>query len=163
MHNYKISTYLKIIFLISLVSLISAFFIEYGLGHQPCNLCLIQRIPYALSIILIIFNYFQKKNNEKFIVLLLILTFSFSLITSLYHFGIEQGVFQESAVCGLKNTSDIISKEELLKQLQEKNISCKDVTFRIFGFSLTTFNILLSFLIIVILTKIFKNYEKFKK
>tara|TARA_Y100000022_G_scaffold166853_1_gene151482 strand:+ start:593 stop:1084 length:492 start_codon:yes stop_codon:yes gene_type:complete len=163
MHNYKISTYLKIIFLISLVSLISAFFIEYGLGHQPCNLCLIQRIPYALSIFLIIFNYFQKKNNEKFIVLLLILTFSFSLITSLYHFGIEQGVFQESAVCGLKNASDIISKEELLKQLQEKNISCKDVTFRIFGFSLTTFNILLSFLIIVILTKIFKNYEKFKK
>ena len=163
MHNYKISTYLKIIFLISLVSLISAFFIEYGLGHQPCNLCLIQRIPYVLSIILIIFNYFQKKNNEKFIVLLLILTFSFSLITSLYHFGIEQGVFQESAVCGLKNASDIISKEELLKQLQEKNISCKDVTFRIFGFSLTTFNILLSFLIIVILTKIFKNYEKFKK
>ena len=163
MHNYKISTYLKIIFLISLVSLISAFFIEYGLGHQPCNLCLIQRIPYALSIILIIFNYFQKKNNEKFIVLLLILTFSFSLITSLYHFGIEQGVFQESAVCGLKNTSDIISKEELLKQLQEKNISCKDVTFRIFGISLTTFNILLSFLIIVILTKILKNYEKFKK
>ena len=163
MHNYKISTYLKIIFLISLVSLISAFFIEYGLGHQPCNLCLIQRIPYALSIILIIFNYFQKKNNEKFIVLLLILTFSFSLITSLYHFGIEQGVFQESAVCGLKNASDIISKEELLKQLQEKNISCKDVTFRIFGFSLTTFNILLSFLIIVILTQIFKNYEKFKK
>ena len=163
MHNYKISTYLKIIFLISLVSLISAFFMEYGLGHQPCNLCLIQRIPYALSIILIIFNYFQKKNNEKFIVLLLILTFSFSLITSLYHFGIEQGVFQESAVCGLKNASDIISKEELLKQLQEKNISCKDVTFRIFGFSLTTFNILLSFLIIVILTKILKNYEKFKK
>ena len=163
MHNYKISTYLKIIFLISLVSLISAFFIEYGLGHQPCNLCLIQRIPYALSIILIIFNYFQKKNNEKFIVLLLILTFSFSLITSLYHFGIEQGVFQESAVCGLKNASDIISKEELLKQLQEKNISCKDVTFRIFGISLTTFNILLSFLIIVILTKILKNYEKFKK
>ena len=163
MHNYKISTYLKIIFLISLVSLISAFFIEYGLGHQPCNLCLIQRIPYALSIILIIFNYFQKKNNEKFIVLLLILTFSFSLITSLYHFGIEQGFFKESAVCGLKNTSDIISKEELLKQLQEKNISCKDVTFRIFGISLTTFNILLSFLIIVILTKILKNYEKFKK
>ena len=163
MHNYKISTYLKIIFLISLVSLISAFFIEYGLGHQPCNLCLIQRIPYALSIFLIIFNYFQKKNNEKFIVLLLILTFSFSLITSLYHFGIEQGVFQESAVCGLKNASDIISKEELLKQLQEKNISCKDVTFRIFGFSLTTFNIIISFILVILLIQIFKDYEKYKK
>ena len=162
MHNYKINTYFWIIFLISFISLISAFFIEYKLGHQPCNLCLIQRIPYVLSIILIILNYFLKK-NEKFIILLLILTFSFSLTISLYHLGIEQGYFEESTVCGLKNASDIISKEELLKQLQEKNISCKDVTFRIFGFSLTTFNILLSFLIIVILTKIFKNYEKFKK
>ena len=162
MPYYKIDTYLKIIFSISLISLISAFFIEYALGYQPCNLCLIQRIPYGLSIILIVLNHFQKK-DEKFFILLLILIFSFSLIVSFYHFGIEQGFFEESTVCGVKNTSDFISKEELLKQLQEKTVSCKDVTFRIFGFSLTTFNILLSFLIIVILTKIFKNYEKFKK
>ena len=81
----------------------------------------------------------------------------------MYHFGIEQGFFDESAVCGLNNTSEIISKEELLKQLQVKSISCKDVTFRIFGFSLTTFNIILSLIIVVSLIKIFKNYEKFKK
>ena len=81
----------------------------------------------------------------------------------MYHFGIEQGFFDESAVCGLNNTSEIISKEELLKQLQVKSISCKDVTFRIFGFSLTTFNIILSLIIVISLIKIFKNYEKFKK
>ena len=161
MYNYKINTYLKIIFFISFISLVSAFFIEHVLGHQPCNLCLIERIPYGLSIILIILNYFQKI-NEKFIVLLLALIFSFSLIVSLYHFGIEQAFFEESAVCELKNTSNIISKEELLKQLQEKNISCKDVTFRIFGFSLTTINIIISLLILFLLTKIFFNYEKLK-
>ena len=133
MHNYQINSYLKIIFFISSISIISAFFIEYVLGYQPCNLCLIQRIPYALCIILIALNHFQKK-NEKFIILLLILTFSFSALISFYHFGIEQGFFEESAVCATKNTTNIISKEELLKQLQEKNISCKDVTFRIFGF-----------------------------
>ena len=99
MPYYKIDTYLKIIFSISLISLISAFFIEYALGYQPCNLCLIQRIPYGLSIILIILNYLQKK-NEKFFILLLILIFSFSLIISFYHFGIEQGFFEESTVCG---------------------------------------------------------------
>ena len=162
MYNYKISSYLKIIFFISLISIISAFFIEYALGHQPCNLCLIQRIPYVLSIILIILNYFHRK-NEKFIILLLILIFSFSLLISFYHFGIEQGLIEESAVCGLKNTSNIISKEELLKQLQVKTISCKDVTFRIFGFSLTTFNIIISLISMLLLLKIFKNYEKFKK
>ena len=161
MHNYKISLYFKIIFFISLISIISAFFIEYALGYQPCNLCLIQRIPYVLCLILIILNYYQKK-NEKFIILLLILSFSFSFLISFYHFGIEQGFFEESTVCKMKNTSDIISKEELLKQLQLKTVSCKDVTFRILGFSLTTFNMVISLILVILLLKIFKNYEKFK-
>ena len=161
MHNFKIETYLKIIFFISLISIISAYFIEYILGHQPCNLCLIERIPYGLSIILIISNYTFIK-NEKFTILLLILVFTFSFIISFYHFGIEQGFFKESSVCGLKNASDIISKEELLKQLQVKNISCKDVTFKIFGFSLTAVNIILSLFLTFILTKIFINYETLK-
>ena len=162
MYNLKIDTCLKIIFFISLISLISAFFVEYILGHQPCNLCLIQRIPYGLSIILIILNYFQRK-NEYFIILLLILIFSFSFIISFYHFGIEQGFFEESKVCRLKNTIEVISKEELLKQLQVKTVSCKDVTFKIFGFSLTTFNMIISIILFIILTFFFKNYEKFKK
>ena len=162
MPNFKIDTYLKIILFISLFSIISAFFIEFILGHQPCNLCLIQRIPYGLSIILIFFNLFIKK-NVQFIILLLILIFSFSFILSFYHFGIEQGFFEESAVCGVKNLSNIISKEELLKQLQEKTVSCKDVTFKILGFSLTTINILISLILVFLLIKIFINYEKYKK
>ena len=161
MHSFKIETYLKIIFFISLISIISAYFIEYILGHQPCNLCLIERIPYGLSIILIILNYTFIK-NEKFTILLLILVFTFSFIISFYHFGIEQGFFKESSVCGLKNASDIISKEELLKQLQVKTISCKDVTFKIFGFSLTSINIILSLFLTLLLTRIFINYEKIK-
>ena len=161
MLNLKIESYLKLIFLISLVSIISAYFIEHILGHQPCNLCLIERIPYGLSLILIILNYFFKK-NQKFVILLLIIIFTFSLIISLYHFGIEQGFFEESAVCGLKNSAEIISKDELLKQLQEKNICCKDVTFRIFGLSLTSINIQISFILTILLTKIFISYEKNK-
>ena len=162
MYNYKIDTYLKIILFVSLISIFSAFFIEYVLGYQPCNLCLIQRIPYGLSIILIILNYILKKNGQ-FIIILLTMLFSFSLIISFYHFGIEQGFIEESAVCGVSNTSNVISKEELLKQLQEKNVSCKDVTFKVFGFSLTTYNIFLSLLLVILLTIILKNYEKFKK
>ena len=161
MHNLKIDIYLKAIFLISLVSIISAFYIEYALGQQPCNLCLMQRIPYGLSIILVVLNFFLRK-NEQFIILLLIFTFCFSFIISFYHFGIEQGFFEESAFCGLKNASDIISKEELLKQLQILTVGCKDVTFRIFGLSLTTFNMIISLIFVFLLTKIFKNYEKLK-
>ena len=161
MFNLKIKSYLNLIFVVSLISIISAYFIEYVLGFQPCNLCLIQRIPYGLGLILIILNYSLIK-NERFIILMLILIFVFSLIISFYHFGIEQGFFEESAVCGLKNASNLISKEEILEQLQTKTISCKDVTFRIFGLSLTSINILLSFILIILLTKIYISYEKNK-
>ena len=161
MVNLKVEHYLKIILAISLISIMSAYFIEYALGHQPCNLCLIERIPYALSIVLIAMNYKLRK-NEKFIVLLLILVFIFSFLISVYHFGIEQGFFEESVVCASKNTPDIISKEELLKILNEKTISCKDVTFRVFGLSLTSINIFVSLLITIMLIKVYTKNEKNK-
>ena len=161
MFNLKAEFCLKIIFLFSFIALISAFFIEYILGHQPCNLCLIERIPYVLSI-MIIMGIFLIKKNQKFLVVLLILTFIFSFAISFYHFGIEQGFFQESSVCGVKSLTEIITKEDLLKQLSEKTISCKDVTFRIFGLSLTSINIVVSLLFILTLLKIFKKYEKNK-
>ena len=82
---------------------------------------------------------------------------------SFYHFGIEQGFFEESTVCGLKNALSVITKEELLEQLQVKTVSCKDVTFKIFGLSLTTFNMIISLILVIFLTNFFKNYEKFKK
>ena len=161
MVNLKVQHYLIIILLISLVSIVSAYFIEYVLGHQPCNLCLIERIPYILSIVLILIN-FKFKKSEKFLILLLILIFVFSFLISVYHFGIEQGFFDESSLCTLKNNSNIISKEELLKILNERSISCKDVTFKIFGLSLTSVNIIISLIIIFILIKIYNTYEKIK-
>ncbi len=161
MFNFKAEFYLKIIFAFSIVALISAFFIEYVLGHQPCNLCLIERIPYGLSVI-IIMGIFLNKKNQKFLILLLFLTFIFSLAISFYHFGIEQSFFQESSVCGIKSLTENIIKEDLLKVLSEKTISCKDVTFRIFGLSLTSINIVISLLFIITLFKIFTKYEKNK-
>ena len=153
MFNLKAEHYLKIILLFSFVALISAYFIEYVLGHQPCNLCLIERIPYGLSIVLIITILVLKK-NQKFLVLLLILTFIFSLAISFYHYGIEQGFFQESSVCGVRIFNENITKEDLLRQLNEKTISCKDVTFRIFGLSLTSINIVISLIFILSLIHI---------
>ena len=159
MFNLKIESYLKLIFAISLISLISAYFIEYFLGHQPCTLCLLERIPYALSIILIVISHLLNK-NQKFLILLLTLLFIFSFLISAYHFGIEQGYFKESTVCGLRNSSEIISKEEILKQLSEKVVSCKDVTFRFFGLSLTSINMLISLIIIIISINIFNKHGK---
>ena len=161
MFNLKSEFHLKIIFLFSSIALISAFFIEYVLGHQPCNLCLIERIPYGLSI-MIIMAIFLIKKNQKFLVLLLILIFVFSFAISFYHYGIEEGFFQESSFCGVKSLTESINKEDLLKQLSEKTISCRDVTFRIFGLSLTSINIVINIILIITLSKIYTHYEKKK-
>jgi disulfide bond formation protein DsbB len=150
---------IKLILLISIIALISAFFIEYILGHQPCNLCILERIPYFLAIILILLNY-KFIEFEKFFILFLTIIFLFGTVLSLYHLGIEQGLIQESLVCDLKSGSNLLSKEEILKQLQEKSVSCKDVTFKIFGLSLTSYNILISILITFSAGKIYFNYDK---
>ena len=150
---------IKLILLISIIALISAFFIEYILGHQPCNLCILERIPYFLAIIVILLNY-KFIEFEKFFILFLTIIFLFGAVLSLYHLGIEQSLIQESLVCDLKSGSNLLSKEEILKQLQEKSVSCKDVTFKMFGLSLTSYNILISILITFSTAKIYFNYDK---
>jgi disulfide bond formation protein DsbB len=155
------SLLLNLILLVSFVALLSAFFIEYVLGHQPCNLCILERIPYVIAIVIILLNY-KFSQFEKIYLVLLIIVFLTATILSVYHFGIEQGFIEESLVCDLKNGSGVTSKEEILKQLQEQKVSCKDVTFKIFGLSLTTYNIVISILITINTLKIYLNYAKSK-
>ena len=147
------------IFLISLIALMSAYFIEYVLGYQPCNLCLYERIPYFLAILILLAN-FKYNKLEKYFILFLIIIFFIATLLSLYHLGIEQGLIEESLLCNLEKGTNIIDKDELLKQLQQKNISCKDVAFKIFGLSLTSYNIIISLLLTISLTNVYLKYEK---
>ena len=120
-----------------------------------------ERIPYLLALIIIVLNY-KFINLEKYFVLSLILIFLAATILSLYHLGIEQGFIEESLVCDLKNGSNLLSKEDILKQLQEKNVSCKDVTFKILGLSLTSYNIIISILIVYFTTRVYLSYDNNK-
>ena len=147
------------VFLISFIALVSAYFIEYILGHQPCNLCVYERIPYFLATLIVLINYKYNK-LEKYLILSLAIIFLIATILSLYHLGIEQGFIQESLLCDLEKGANIVDKDEILKQLQQKSISCKDVTFKLFGLSLTNYNIIISLLLTIGLTKIYFGYEK---
>tara|TARA_Y100001970_G_scaffold264446_1_gene351076 strand:+ start:352 stop:834 length:483 start_codon:yes stop_codon:yes gene_type:complete len=159
MININSTITIKLIFIVSVIALTSAFYIEYILGYQPCNLCILERIPYFLALIIIVLNY-KFVHLEKFFIVLLILIFLAATILSIYHLSIEQGFIEESVVCDLKKGSDLLTKEDILKQLQEKNISCKDVTFKIMGLSLTTYNILISLLISISAIKMYFKYDK---
>ena len=147
------------VLIFSILSLSIAYFIQYVLGHKPCNLCLIERIPYIASVILISLIFILNK-FEKIISIIILLFFIFGAIVSFYHFGIEQGFFNESLVCDLENNANL-SKEQLLKQLESSSIvSCKDVTFRVLGFSLATINTIISIILSAIMVKVIKNYDK---
>jgi disulfide bond formation protein DsbB len=159
MLNQKQNAYLIFILFVILTVLISAYMVEYKLGHEPCKLCIYQRIPYFLAIFLIIEALFFKK-NVKMTLLLLSLIFVISAGLAFYHFGIEQGFFKESLACTTGNLSENITKEELLKQLNQNIISCKNVDFKIFGFSLAAINTIFSLILSVILAKLFMNYGK---
>ena len=155
----KNKTILSVILFISIFALIAAYFVEYILGYKPCNLCLIERLPYFFAII-IIFLYLTINRFEKLIFIFLGLIFASGTILSFYHFGIEQGFFKESLVCISNDEISSLTKEDLIKELQKKVVSCKDVQFTLFGLSLATINTIISFILSVIIIKIFLNYEK---
>ena len=159
MSSFKNKFTLNIILIFSIFALISAYFIQYILGHQPCNLCLIERIPYFAAVILISLIFIFNK-YEKPISFIVMLFFIFGTFISFYHFGIEQGFFNESLICDLVNNNAAISAKDLLKQLEKTTVSCKDVTFKVLGFSLATFNTVISFAISAIMIKKLINYEK---
>jgi len=159
MSHLKKKIELNIILSLSIFALIAAFFIEYILDHKPCNLCLLERVPYILVIVLVVLvTIFEK--FERSIFFLLSLIFLSATILSFYHFGIEQGFIKESIVCNLNQETSNLSKEDLLKELNNKRISCKDVDFKIFGLSLATINTFISLILSTITLKIFLNYEK---
>ena len=143
----------------SILSLSIAYFIQYVLGHKPCNLCIIERIPYIAAIILISLVFILNK-YQKIISSLILIFFIFGAVVSFYHFGIEQGFFSESLVCDLGDNQPL-NKEDLLNQLKKTEIvSCKDVTFRFLGLSLATINTVISLILSGIIIKVIKNYGK---
>ena len=143
----------KCVLLFSVIALTSAYFVQYILDHQPCNLCLFERIPYLFAVILISLTLILNK-YEKIISIILALVFILGSIISFYHIGIEQEFFNESFVCELsRSKSTNISASELLKELEKKTVSCKDVTFTFLGVSLATFNAILSLALSTIMIK----------
>ena len=151
--------FLIIIFAVISLAIISALIIQYWLGHEPCKLCLYERVPYFLSILLIIKMLFFKK-HEKITLLIISLVFISGAVLAFYHFGIEQGFFSESFVCKSQNLSENLSKEQLLEQLKQNSISCKDASFKILGLSLAAINTIFSLILSVIFVRLFLNYGK---
>ena len=137
----------SIILFISLISIISALYIEYTLQYKPCRLCIYQRLPYIAAIFISFIGYNYSSNDK--ILIIIIITFIISAIISGYHYGIENSLIDEVLNC-TNNSLDTINKSKLLESLNKSMpVDCKDATFMIFGFSLAAINTIFSILIVI--------------
>ncbi|MFZ9258189.1 MAG: disulfide bond formation protein B [Candidatus Fonsibacter ubiquis] len=155
----KVTNYFLAILLVNILVILSALFIEFFLKIKPCILCIYQRYPYYI-ITLLSLIYFLKKDLKILLILLIILTSLASIILSTYHVGIETGLIEETTSCKTSLNNNL-SKDAILKQL-ESNLasSCKEVNFKLFGFSLASINIILSLILTTIYYKIYLWMKK---
>jgi disulfide bond formation protein DsbB len=158
----KIHKYFIYIFVINLFVVSSALFIEYILEVKPCALCIYQRYPYYL--ILLLSALFFLKNNWKYsLMILMTLTSIVGFFLAGYHVGIEYGVIDELSSCKTEISKNI-SKDILLKELQSKLApSCKQVDFKLFGMSLALINMIMSLIFAILYYKMFSWIKKTSK
>ncbi len=158
MHKiFEIKNFHKIILITSLLSILIALYIEFFLGFNPCKLCIYQRVPYLVAILISFLGIVYSKNLIW--LYLLLINFFISFLLSGYHFGIEQEIFNEYSGC-TGSSLEITDKNELLKLLNSEVIGCKNVDFKFLGLSLAAINLLLSITIIILILKVIKNEKK---
>ena len=155
---FNIKSFCLITLIVSILSLITAIYIEHIIEIKPCKLCIYQSFPYIISILLILSILLFKKNIKIHLLLLSIISLLGSVL-AFYHFGIEQGFFNESVVCEVKNLEQSLSKQDIIEQLKKNTVSCKDVNFTLFGLSLASINTIVSFILFMIFVRLYKNYE----
>ncbi len=142
---------LIIVFIFSLTAMSFAFILQYVYGYNPCKLCIYQRIPYYLILVLGIFYFFTKK-YFKYVYLSLIVLIIFELAISGYHSLTTFGIIEYTGCEAASLPTDINKlKEELMSNSLISN--CSDANLPYFGIPLSVYNFLFSitFLILVIL------------
>ena len=157
MSDQNIKNMFIVIFSLSFFSLAAALYIEYVLGIKPCILCIYQRIPYAIALLISVCAFFI--NNKKILLVILALTFIVSALISGYHVSIEKGFIEPIFSCTSDNIN-ALEKEEILKSLDNIQPNCKDVDFSLFGISLATLNLINSFVLTVVIVYILKYAKK---
>ena len=162
MFKFLNNNLIAVFFSFSVLILLSAYFIEYVLGYEACNLCLIGRLPYFFVIAFCLVFFFFKK-LKKILLIFIFMSFISGVSIAFYHFGVEQGFFDESLVCQIKGLKQNMSANELLQELADNEPkSCKNVNIKIFGLSLATINLFISLVLSIITFKYILKNEKNK-
>jgi disulfide bond formation protein DsbB len=125
--------------LASVAILTAVFAFQYLGGATPCPLCIWQRYPYGVLIVLGMVGFFWR---PRLMLGLGVLTLLVSAGLAGYHYGVEEGWFALPAGCAAGG--EATSVEELRRMLQEAPPACDQVQFTVLGWSLAAWNLLAS-------------------
>jgi disulfide bond formation protein DsbB len=129
---------------------------QYIGGLHPCEMCVWQRWPHAVAIVLALlaFTAPAQSTRSRTLTLLAALAIAVSGCIGVYHAGVEAKIFEGFTQCTA--TGKGLSQAELLKEISHATLwRCDEVQFRFLGISMAGWNAILSLggaALIVILT-----------
>lgn len=127
--------------LVSLLSLAAAITAQFGFGLKPCQLCLYQRIPFSINVILGLLGAVLIAHTRSFIALSGLSFFANSGI-ALYHSGVERKWWAGLEGCSTPDMSGSI--EDLMARIQSTDVTrCDEIPWEMFGLSMANYNVLM--------------------
>ncbi len=153
----------SIVGIYSLTVLISVYFMEFILGWKPCELCILQRYPYFIIIIISIALMVAKIKNinisSKLAIVLILAPIFTGLLIAVYHFGVENSYWRNISACSDQLSKIDLNTDNLLSGLDDIKPNCSDPV-KIFGLSISGYNILSNILMMLFL---FVGWTKFRQ
>lgn len=126
----------------SLALLLGAFAFQYIGGMAPCKLCIWQRYPHAVAVVIGAFALWIRGRTLPLLGALAALTTSG---IGLYHTGVERGWWEGPTTC-TSGPIGGISAEDLMAQIMSAPlVRCDDVPWEMFTLSMASWNAIASF------------------
>ena len=153
----KISIQNLLLFLIlaSITPLIAVYIAEFGFNLAPCELCLWQRKPFFIIVVLSIIGAFlnKKPKIQKTIIIICIAMIFANMLIATYHAGVEKKIFTGLAGCsGGGNLDEIMDLEELKLAFKKTvAINCAEPAFTFLQISMAGWKTIYNFLLLVTL------------
>jgi disulfide bond formation protein DsbB len=153
--------YLMLLLGASLAALVSAYALEYGLDLAPCILCVYQRIPYFLILIIAVIGRFFYPRIAAMMIYICVILLVIEVGAAFYHISIEHGWLLETSKCTTTSSLENKSIEEAKSIILQEVASCSKPSLLLLTLSLAEWNLLyssgLAIYLIISLLKRHKN------
>ena len=142
--------FINTVLFLSIFSLLFVFILQYEYGILPCKICIWQRWPHIFNIFIALI-IISSSSIPNYIMVLGLINMFLAFILALYHYGLEQNLWDNVFSCSGEIKFSDLSTEEILKNLNNTPIkTCEIEAWNFLNLSLTGWNMILTIFISLI-------------